>query len=583
VANKAVGDLILLLQETEGENASCESLIEGFCRKNQVPGDLTEELAPDDDRNVIIRKLKVYVANCTDDIELLIEQSAEAAKNLRYVSKIWSEIRTGLKMNETLPVGVASFYQQVHEYLVALRAKHSAETYRAYSDPQRNSSVDGEEDDPSSSDDDEPNPRPSNLKPTGKAGSYSDATKAASSKSTSEPPTERWADYDSTDDEEQDFSSLLKSFGKSGIESKPFIEVPKDFEDIFPGVAKAWRKMAEKWQWEVRNSDCSFHTEGFIANEFGKASEEERVRILSALRDTERIALNTLVSFMYSVLYRPEAIASGEQANLVSGYVTSLFLKEHYKKSESEASLLSISLKGGDAGENLIRVRVMSCFKTGSKCANVLINTVNKMLRKIIGKASKDELQSVLKCSGFCFTSPLGMMQNCYRTTSKRVVVEEDSTDKRGKSKKSRKTVMKLGKDKPHLSAKTLELSQKEFELVHAKENSFNKMDEIALQILEEVQEPDDPLMTAKVMRFVVDLAYNKISGIRHLNKERRNTIRAKAQELAGPGKSLTSSDWMKAKKEVISSFEEIKSETLACLEWDIAGIIKSIGLTKSN
>jgi len=487
---------------------------------------------------------------------------------------------TGTIIDEEMPEDIRSFQNEVQEYILDFRIKASG--YGGYGpSPDAKREAKDEDDDKSSSEESGSHKGPGKVKFADKANTYSDAAKAGSKEKTPPPQTKRWVDYDSTDDEEDSFSSMLKSFGRTSVESKPYIEVPKDLEDLFPHIAKAWAKIAAKWQWDVKKSDCSFHSEGFIANEFGKASEEERVEILSKLKDNDRIALNTFISFLYSVLYRPESISSGEQANLVSGYVTSLFLKEHYKKNESDANLLGISLKGGDAGENLIRARIYSCFRTGSKCANILIENVNKMLRKIIGKATKDELQSVLKCSEFCFTSYQGMMQNCYRTISKRVVVEEDSTDKRGKSKKTRKSVMKSGKDKPHLNAKELELTQKEYELVRAKENSFNRLDEVVTLTLDEIGESEDPLATAKVVKCVVDLAYSKISGVRHLNKGRRNAIRAKAQELAGPGKPLTSSDWMKAKKDIASSFEEIKDDTLACLEWDIPSIIKSLGLTK--
>jgi hypothetical protein len=575
IASKITGDLILLFQ---GCSPDSELLVRDFVsefqtRNNrQIPAEVEETLDDYDDvpaskaADDIIKRLKDLISEMTSDVDLLETQSNYSELNLHFVEGFQREIRTGQKYEGLEYEGHKTLRAKVDEYIIKLREKLASDKESASTTPVQGAT-------PSTGYND-------SYVHSGKRETYASATNRRdvdSDDSSTEPV--RWGDYTSSDEEGDDFTSMLESFGRTGVSGKPVMEIPKDFENRFPKVYKAWRKLADKWQWDVKLSDCDFQSEGFIGGDFGKATDSERTEILSKLKDQERLALNTLVSFLLSVLHRPESIATGEQASLVSGYVTSLFLKENYKKDESSLNLLRLSLKGADAGESVIRTRLFACFKTGSKCANVLFNTVNKMLRKIITRCSSEEIKSVISHSDLCFTSPQGVMYNCFRTVSKKTILIEETTDKRGKTKKTRRSVVRPGKDRPNLNAKDLELTQSEYELVQAKENSFNRLDEVVNETLSKFEESTDPLKTAKVCKYIVDVAYGKIAAIRSLNRERKNAIRSRAQELAGEGKSLTSADWLKAKKELISSFEEISKDTLSSLDWDIDKISKGVVL----
>lgn len=575
IASKITGDLILLIQgcPPDSEILVRDYIHEFQTRNNrQIPAEVEETLEDYDDlptceaANDIIKRLKDLIALMTSDIDLLASQSESSELNLRFVEGFQREIRTGERYEGLEYQEHKAFRTKFDEYIIKLKKKLASQKMPASNKPTQ--------EDASSVGQDESHAR------QGERGTYADATKQDNVDSDDSSIEQvRWGDYTSSDEEYDDFSSMLESFGRTGVSGKPVMEIPKDFENCFPKVYKAWRKLADKWQWDVKLSDCDFQSEGFIGGSFGRATDDERVEILSKLKDQERLALNTLVSFILSVLHRPESIATGEQASLVSGYVTSMFLKESYKKDESSLNLLRLSLKGSDAGESVIRTRLFSCFKTGSKCANVLFTTVNKMLRKIITRCSSEEVKSVISHSDLCFTSPQGVMYNCFRVVSKKTILVEETTDKRGKTKKTRRSVIRPGKDRPNLNAKDLELTQSEYELVQAKENSFNRLDEVVNETLSKFEGSTDPLKTAKVCKYIVDVAYGKIAAIRSLNRERKNAIRSRAQELAGEGKTLTSADWLKAKKELISSFEEISKDTLSSLNWDIDKISKGVVL----
>jgi hypothetical protein len=255
-----------------------------------------------------------------------------------------------------------------------------------------------------------------------------------------------------------------------------------------------------------------------------------------------------------------------------------MFLKDLYKDNDEAMKLLKISLKGSDAGEQLINARVYQCFKTGSKAAKQIITAVEKMLKRLVAKSSDDEKASVCEHADLCYTSYQGMMQNSFHVVSRRVTETVEETDRKGKSKKTRKTVMRPGKDRPNLSVSGFELTQKEQQEIRARESSFNKLDEVIAAILKKKEDSKDPLKTAKVVKCVVDLAYDKIAPLRLLNKQRRNAIRAKSQELAGE-KKVSSSDWMKARKELMGSFDPLEKDILESLTWDSNSISESLKL----
>ena len=580
IINKSVGDLIAYLVSYEGDYDVNRALKE-FCQQNQhLPDDIRDKVLKIDQFGGAIDFLKDTIETFTKLIPIVEAQVTEARGVSDALDLIWAEFLTGAPISKEIYHKYLWLRRIIIAYKVDYQLTNSPSqvegSWGSISKPTQVGGGYAGGDVPDENEEDG-SPIP-NDDPTGVAPSESYASKARASPSSEESAQpECWADALSSD-EEDDLRSMLNRFGSTGIDSKPYIEVPADFEDKFPSVHKAWKVMLDKWGWTIKKADCHFQNEGFIANKYGKATDTERGEILKALGDEKRIALNTFISLLLSVHWHPKDIANGEQASLVSGFVTSLFLKHEYKNNEKKQGLLKVSLKGNDAGESVIRLRVMQCFQTGSKCASVLLTAVMKMLKRLVDTSPNEERKGVLRsASKLCFTSAPGMMQNCLRTVSKKSVENVESINKKGKTTRTRKSVMRPGKDRPHLNAKELELTQKEHESVRAKENSFNKLDEVIEKTLDTIEDPSDPLFTATVVKYVVDLAYDKISAIRHLNKGRRNAIRAKAKELAGDGKDLSTANWLAARKELISSFEEITEDTLATLNWDVESIIKNL------
>jgi len=569
IANKAVGDFIALVEKNDKSALSARVLMNSYGNLKSLPTDVVKAIREFGDEEVfkcfyaLHKMLKEYISWFTEDVSLLDDLSVQCDTHKQAVSAIWRRVRTG-EEHEHMDAIYALYELEIDMYIDNLRSKKKQEREAAAFSDAEEESKDSPQTDPSTSS-------------TGK--SFADAAKSNASEQKTNSPPKKWADYSSSDEELDQIGSLLGSFGRTNVASKPHIEIPKDFSIRFPVLYAAWERITKKWGWTIKESDCTFANEGFTGGDFGNASDAERDEILSKLKDEERINLNTLLSFLCSTLCRPEQISTTEQGNLVSGYVTSLFLQDKYKDDDKNMKLYRVSLKGSDAGHELIRSRIHGCFRTGSKCATTLFNVVIKMLARIIAKSSDEEKTDVCSRSDLCFTSFQGMMQNCYHTVSKRTVEHEQSTDKKGKAKKIRKTVTKIGKDVPHLSASGMEVNQSEGEDLRTKEDSFNRLNEIIAEILAKKQESRDPLKTAKVVKCVIDLAYYKIAPIRKLNKERKNAIRAKAQELAGEGKTLQASHWMLAKKELISSFEVISKETLSGLDWDVDKISKDLKL----
>jgi hypothetical protein len=562
VSNLKTGEFITCLEANKTSNDSAMKILNDFPDNSKIPHELVGILENFGETPLsncfeqVHKECKHYISWFTEDIELLKDLSDQASGHERAVKKIWAHVCTG----ENLDIFMEAFYEiyllNVNEFIDALKRKTNKSS-------QQEQSTSDDEDDSKS----EP-----------KKGSSS--TFADKAKDTQKGPSldQRWGDYTSSDEEIEDFSSLLGSFVKAGVDTKPHIELPADFESQLPYVHKAWKKICDKWNWEIRSSDSNMVAEGFIGKGYGRASGDKRAELIAALNEKDSIAFNTLISYLLCVLYKPESIKTGEQGNLISGYVTSMFLKDSYKDNDDAMKLLKISLKGSDAGEQLISARVYQCFKTGSKAAKQILTAVEKMLKRLVAKSSDDEKASVCEHADLCYTSYQGMMQNSFHVVSKRVTEVVEETDRKGKSKRTRKTVMRSGKDRPNLNASGFELTQKEQQEIRARESSFNKLDEVIAAILKKKEDSKDPLKTAKVVKCVVDLAYDKIAPLRLLNKQRRNAIRAKSQELAGE-KKVSSSDWMKARKELMDSFDPLDKDMLENLVWDSDNISESLKL----
>jgi hypothetical protein len=563
VSNLKTGDFITYIEANRTSIDATMRVLNDFHDRNKIPHDLVGIFEAYGGAPLcecfeeVHEECKHYISWFTEDIELLNDLFARAIEHERTVRNIWAHVCTGENLEEFMDSIYELYLINVKIYVDMLKDKAGKPRKQEPSPPV---GAGGPKNEP---------PR------GGSKQTFAEKTKEAKKGPSLE---KRWGDYTSSDEEVEDLSSLLDSFVKKGSDTKPHIEVPKDFEFQLPHVHRAWKKLCNKWEWEMRISDSNMVAEGYVGKSYGSASEDKRAELLAAMNEKDSIAFNTLISYLLCVLFKPESIKTGEQGNLISGYVTSLFLKDRYKDNDDAMKLLKVSLKGTDAGEQLISARIYQCFKTGSKAAQQILTSVEKMLKRIVAKSSDDEKDSVCQHADLCYTSYQGMMQNSFHVVSKRVTETVEETDRKGKSKKTRKTVIRLGRDRPNLNASGFELTQKEQQEVRARESSFNKLDEVIAAILKKKEDSKDPLRTAKVVKCVVDLAYDKIAALRMLNKQRRNVIRAKSQELAGE-KKVSSSDWMKARKELMGSFDPLEKEALDNLSWDSNAISESLRL----
>jgi hypothetical protein len=380
----------------------------------------------------------------------------------------------------------------------------------------------------------------------------------------------QWGDYSSSD-EDENISSVLNSFGESS--EKGGIEVPKDFDEQFPSIDRAWRKLCAHWNWPYKRTGQTMAQSGFIANHYGFVDEDERSELLSKLNDDQKLNLKTFVNFLASPLYKPESLHDSH-SNIVATWVASLMLKYKYKDDEDK-SLLRIALKGSDGGENLVRSRCYACFTTGSQGLMMLWNSVTKMINKQIQVSKSVEIEETLKeSSEMCYTTVDGMLSNTYNIVSKEQWVKEETTTGRGQKKEKRVKKMRLGKDKPSLNSANLILKPTERVKLSVKLENFNNIEKFARNVCEKHADVKDPLSRPRLIKKVVFLAYAKISEIRRTNKERRNLIRAKAQGLAGE-KTISQSQWTTAESELMSGFPEIDSTIFDHLKWSMDEIVE--------
>jgi hypothetical protein len=416
---------------------------------------------------------------------------------------------------------------------------------------------------------------PSNDEPTSRgytsseagepAPEYSKVVKDAMEKSKSSKLV-NWGDL--TSDEEEETSFVTKLSDAVG-EGKPFIEIPSDLGVHFPFIEKLYRRIAKHWDWEVKLG-VAMAGEGFIAINFEKLRGTKEEKVLS---ESQRIALNTLIVMLLAPQKRCDQIKKLEKGSVVSGYVTSLVLIKDSKTEEDKAAL-KIALKNADGGFSIIKNRVHECFRGGSTCATMMINNFIKMISKSISIATEADLEAVRENKDCAFTSGHGMLMNCCKVVTREETKQVETVNRRGKTERKTDKIKVTGKDIPYLKVSSLELTADERAKLLLKQTEFNKFIEVHEQLCKGNKHH---LTAARAAMLIIESAYDRIGELRRTSKVRRQAIRVRAIELAGEKGKINQANWLKARSEVLDTFEGIPDKMLESLEWDIPALKKSL------
>jgi len=389
----------------------------------------------------------------------------------------------------------------------------------------------------------------------------------------------RWGDYESSDEEVDFFSKTINKLGGAGVQSTE-IEIPSDFELVLPHIYSMWKKRATKWNWTLKVTDVSLVREGFI---FPGGDENRVEAMLQALSEDKKRNLTAFICLLCSVAIAPETLERKDQGQHVASFVTSLFLINSCKNNDDKLKLAKLALKNSDGGRFSLLEKAYSCFLTGTGCATMLFNSVEKMLKKIASTASdKDKAAVLSRCSSLCFTTKKGMLTNCYRLVEKRGTEKVETKNKKGKTVTSIRSVTRKGRDKPCLKSSDMITSNIERIKLRRCEASFNIIDAVADEVFDKIKNSKDILKDAKASRLIADLAYAKMADIRKIEKSRRNAVRSRAKELA-EGKKIDTNYWLAATRELLPNFEEIDDVILEQLKWDIPEIISDLKLDELN
>jgi hypothetical protein len=386
-----------------------------------------------------------------------------------------------------------------------------------------------------------------------------------------------WADM-SSDEERlpESLVAMFSSFTKSKSQ-KPFIQVPKDFKDLFPDVHARWVRLCEKWKWDLHTVDAaSMLGEGFIGQDYEVKNEKAKEDILSALKQDQRVALRNFLTIISAVTYRADSLLSDDVGGLVTGYIFSLFLKHKYKDSDSDMKLLQASLKGSDGGRDLLKGRMYECFSTGSSCANIFFESFEKIMRKHVTQCGDYDRDEIIANAHTCQTTLHGVINNCLHNVTKTEWTTKEEKLGRNKLTKTRVQKKRTGKDYPKLTASKLELKNSEIEKIRSAESSFNKLEELTKSVVEHFEHSDDPLATPKIANYMVETAYAKLSIIRRVCKSRRDAIRARADEI-DPDQRTNNAHWTKARSEMLKEFEDLDDDILLPLNWNKKQAIRDV------
>lgn len=372
---------------------------------------------------------------------------------------------------------------------------------------------------------------------------------------------ERWGDVSSSEDEQlvKSISSLVK-----GSTSKtPGVKLPLDFPECFPGPFRKIEKFCDFHQWEITfSTESKLRSQGLV-----QFSELETGEIDSSrLDDTARVALASLYTAVASISIQPGSLVGEENTEVALTYVCSLVAKELLGRENSE--LLKVALKNGDGGRALLRGRFYSLTKSGSSAIKLVIEAIEKILEKFARDLDKDKIKGDLldQITSRAFTSIDGMQDNSYRVAVIDSYKVEESTDRRGKTTKTKVKCKKQHRIVPDLSTATNPLKAEEISKINQIKDSFNNRKSVIEERLSKITQPT-LLSKPKVCREVVLEAYEKLQAFKSIMRDRVVKIRDRATALSG-GKKPDPSNWTIAKSEILKESPTIPETVWDGLKW---------------
>jgi hypothetical protein len=285
--------------------------------------------------------------------------------------------------------------------------------------------------------------------------------------------------------------------------------------------------------------------------------------------------------FSYLAL-RPDSELKKAHKSTSATYALYLIFKK-LKMTEENRRHIQVSLKHGDAGENLLHRKFYSLFSTGSEAADLMWRAFHIMFNVTIDKAPKATLEVFLKAfSETCFTSTEGMLVNSYRSVVRYTTTEVDSA-KKGKRGKEKKSVRQVGKDVPAVTLAKAPLKDKELTEIQPLINDFNNFAKVVNAIDRSINSTNI-FQKSIIVEEVTKLAYHKVGTLRKHIKRRKGAIR---EQIVSEKKEVNQTTWLAAQSKVLQSDADIDIQSLG-LSWDLNKLKTSIsplvlGVSDSN
>lgn len=372
----------------------------------------------------------------------------------------------------------------------------------------------------------------------------------------------RWGDLSSSSEDEKLVKSLNSLIGTKA-ETAPGIDLPGDFDTIFPDLFDRLTRFTVHYGWEINlKPEVLLRSQGLI--QFTRNQDDEfDTKNLSA---EAKLALVSLYSSVACLFIQPNSLVGEKETEVAVTYACSIIAREKLSKNNKE--YLKIALKSGDGGKATLLGRFYYLTKTGSSAIRLVFEAIEKCLTKFARELPDDQLtqEVITDVTTRAFTSTDGMLENSYRISTVETTEYVNRLDKRGKTVKEEKKVRKPRKVVPDLTVAQVPLKPSELTKVNAIRDAFNNR---KAEIEKRLNKVDKPSMfdKPKICQEVVLEAYNKLQGYKQILKERNLQIRQEATKL-NDGKKPSPGNWAAAKAEVLKKTDDIPDSVLDMIKW---------------
>jgi hypothetical protein len=286
----------------------------------------------------------------------------------------------------------------------------------------------------------------------------------------------------------------------------------------------------------------------------------------------ERQALTDVNKLFALLVLRPDVELRNNDKSAPATYALYLIFRK-LKMTDKNSRYVNISMKGGDAGERLLKTRFYSLFSTGSSCADELWLAFHIMFLAIVEKESDEKLNDLLASfQEKCFTSTDGMLVNSYKTVKRITTVKKKTRTKSGRVVDSKDTIEKSGKDVPVLALAKAPLKEKEIAALQPIQNQFNDFAKVVDAIDKNVTS-DNIFKKARIVEEVTKIAYSKIGTLRKFIKRRKGAIR---EEISREKKEVNQVNWLSAQATILEKDKDIDVKSLD-LPWDVKKLSEEI------